>query len=375
MTYDSPDQDEARQVSRRPGDGTPTCSFTDLFARFEQGPRVPLSVQLELTTHCNSRCVHCYVVQSQGYAPEVLPTQLALDLLDAAVVEGTLCLTLTGGEPLLHQDFELIYRSAVHHGFLIKLLTNATLVDERAAKLLEELPPREVSVSVYGASQATYAAVTGNPLGFGAMSRGLALLAEAGVPLRLKFMALRENKDDLPAVLEMSRQLGAAFGLDGGVTPAADFGAAPLLHALSPRALAAAECAVPAAREELSATARSEMRAEGDRAYQCMAGVDRLFVSAGGMMSVCVEEPQCWPLDPQDVLGSFRRIFYDEFPRFLAEGALAPECRECDLWALCRRCPAWRHKITGDRGGKVPYFCELARHEALLCASGEDVAL
>ncbi len=342
--------------------------LTELQQHLEKQGRKLFYLHVELTSFCNNRCLHCYVLQSNHYKPQHLPLNFVMALWEAAAAEGVLFLALTGGEPLLHPDFPRLYEAAIRQGFLVTLLSNGTLIDEPMADFLAELMPYYISLSVYGVSADTYARVTGNPAGQAASFKAIELLRKRQVPLRVNFMLLRENYQEWPEFVRWAEQSGLPYSLDGGITPAQCGDLAPLEHALSAEELARIECSLPRGRRELAEQCARQEQSPSDLAFQCMAGLDRLFVNAWGRASVCVEEPQSWPLDPHDVHGSLRRLFYEEFPRFLAQEKLDAECQECSLWSLCRRCPAWRYKLTGRHGARVPYFCELARAEARMCA-------
>ena len=98
--------------------------------------RVPLSGSLDLTHHCNLRCLHCYIGDHSG---DMLVTEMdtgrILSLLDEMCDAGCLYLLLTGGEPLLREDFPEIHRYAKEKGFLITVFTNGTLISDKIVKL------------------------------------------------------------------------------------------------------------------------------------------------------------------------------------------------------------------------------------------------
>ena len=66
-------------------------------------------------------------------------------------------------------------------GLLVSVFTNATLVTAEHAALFKKYPPRDIEVTVYGASQETYERVTRRAGSFSAFQRGLDRLLEAGV--------------------------------------------------------------------------------------------------------------------------------------------------------------------------------------------------
>ena len=63
---------------------------------------VPLAVHFDLTYRCNERCVHCYLDHEDH--GEMTRGEV-MDVLDQLAAEGTLFLTLSGGELLLRRDF------------------------------------------------------------------------------------------------------------------------------------------------------------------------------------------------------------------------------------------------------------------------------
>ena len=70
---------------------------------------------------------------------------------------------LTGGEPLLRDDFAEIYLGLKRLGLLVSVFTNACLVTAEHVAAVPQYPPRDIEVSVYGATRETYEAVTRRP--------------------------------------------------------------------------------------------------------------------------------------------------------------------------------------------------------------------
>ena len=73
-------------------------------------------------------------------------------------------------------------------------------------ELFRRYPPRDIEVSVYGATRETYEAVTRRPGSFDAFVRGLDLLLGGGLKVRLKAMALRSNVRELEAISRFCRE-------------------------------------------------------------------------------------------------------------------------------------------------------------------------
>jgi MoaA/NifB/PqqE/SkfB family radical SAM enzyme len=79
------------------------------------------SLQLELTSRCNERCIHCYI--PQGSKTASLDTAFVCDILSQYRDMGGQNLTISGGEPMCHPDFFSIVDNASFYGFPIRILS------------------------------------------------------------------------------------------------------------------------------------------------------------------------------------------------------------------------------------------------------------
>ena len=72
---------------------------------------------------------------------------------------GAVMVTLTGGEPLLREDFGRIYRRARSGGLLVTVFTNATMVTPETVRLFRDLPSYDLlflqpqAIQLYPATQ------------------------------------------------------------------------------------------------------------------------------------------------------------------------------------------------------------------------------
>ncbi len=206
----------------------PVCpsnqEYLQRFSAAAREARVPLSGSLELTARCNLRCVHCYLggAERRRRASNELATARWLDILNQVAAAGCLDLLLTGGEPLLRRDFDLIYRHAKGLGMLVTVFTNGTRLSRRLVRLFRELPPRLVEVSLYGATAATTERITGSATAWARARRGVERLRAAGVQLALKTILMRENAAELGALEAYARELEVPFRLDSAINPRLD---------------------------------------------------------------------------------------------------------------------------------------------------------
>lgn len=345
--------------------------FGELLQAKVGGRRELLSATLGLTDRCNLRCVHCFVHEpdrDREIKDRELSTAQWMDILDQLAEMGCLSLLITGGEPLLRDDFVEIYSHAKRRGFLITLFTNGTLLTPELVELLASWYPRAIEVTLYGLTRETYGEVTGNPAAFERCMRGVEMLVEAGLPLRLKAMAMRPTVAEIPAMYEYAAGLGAPFRHDGMVwQPFFDKDVSELR--LSPEEIVDLDRLQPIAGPDFIRVYERHNRIvaamsaeERRRLYQCGGGHQSGYVDPYGMLGLCqMVRPGVYDLtngslrEGWGALGEFRATT-------LAPGD--PACRECPIAGLCPSCPARSQQEHGDPASPVKFACEVSRLRA-----------
>jgi MoaA/NifB/PqqE/SkfB family radical SAM enzyme len=84
-------------------------------------PRRPLLVQLVVTRRCNLACGYCHEYDNVSSPIDV---ELLERRIDHAAALGTLVITLTGGEPLLHPQLDRLIKRAGDGGMVCTLISN-----------------------------------------------------------------------------------------------------------------------------------------------------------------------------------------------------------------------------------------------------------
>src|SRR5438445_10098748 len=180
--------------------------------------RVPLEVSLEVTRRCPLECLHCYNNLPMGDLAarnRELSRDEHFKLLDELAELGCLWLLYTGGEIFARKDFLEIYTQAKRKGFLITLFTNGTLITEKTADYLREWPPFAIEITLYGRTKETYEALTAIPGSYDRCLRGIGLLKERGLPLKLKTVATSINKHEVMAMRRFAEEeMGVEFKMD-----------------------------------------------------------------------------------------------------------------------------------------------------------------
>lgn len=343
--------------------GLETLDHAEFAIRLTRERRL-LRGTIEVTHRCNNACSHCYL-DPAGVAPCAdPPLDFLLEILDALVAEETLWLTLTGGDPLLRDDFAELYMHAKRRGFLVSIYTNARLVTEELADLFALYPPRLLSVSLYGATADTYDALSRIPGSFDEAMAGIRRLHARGIPAHLKSMAMRSTVHDLPAMHALAQELGWAFLFDPCLFTTLNGDKHVLAERLSPEEVVALEQSMPErARAWQDICHRDPPGPLGDRLLSCMAGRHGVVIDPLGNVHLCASDQRTfWPLGRHNVRDSLHRIFYEEFPRELARRATRPyTCGECELSYMCNACAPLRAREAGDELEPCLHACQLAQ--------------
>lgn len=334
------------------------------------GRRIPFSGSLALTHRCNLGCVHCYAREgSPGAADGELDTLQWKKIIDEIKAAGCLYLLLTGGEPLLRDDFPEIYAYARKNGFLVTVFTNGTLAGERILDLFADMPPRLVEISLYGAHAKTHDHVTGVPGSFANAMRAVENLLTRGIKVSLKSVLLSLNADEIPAIEELARRHALQFRLDPAVFPALGGDRSPLNLRVSPEKAVDLEMAAPGRikewREFLEAF-RGMPGGEG--LYNCGSGMNTFHVDPEGWLYPCLMVRSVrYPL----ARGNFQEGWGRALVGFRnhAPNAASP-CRGCEQKLLCGYCPGFFALENADQCVPSAYLCAIGKLRFARITSG-----
>ncbi|MDD5657118.1 MAG: radical SAM protein [Elusimicrobia bacterium] len=135
------------------------------------------SVTLAVTNRCSYRCWHCYNAgRNQQDVPLARLRELARELGEL----GAVCVTLTGGEPLLRSDLEAIV-SAFDDRFYLSLGTTGAGLTAARARGLKRRGLFAVGVSLDSADEAEHDRGRGRPGSFRTALSALRMCREAGL--------------------------------------------------------------------------------------------------------------------------------------------------------------------------------------------------
>ncbi len=209
-------------------------TYSDLLTRM-LNENFLFSALFELTYRCNLNCYLCYNDRKRTGMPLSLEEYVTIfhDLRDL----GTFELTFSGGEPLLYPGFFELGRVARQLGFALRVKTNGIALEEAvAARLLNEVDPFIVEISLHGARAATYERQTRVSGSFGRLMANLQSLRKLGVRVQLNAPLTAWNEAELEAMIDLAEALGMGIQIDPNLTPRDDGSLEPLCLSPSPQA-------------------------------------------------------------------------------------------------------------------------------------------
>jgi radical SAM protein with 4Fe4S-binding SPASM domain len=313
--------------------------------------KIPFTVHWELTNKCNLKCVHCYIV------PEPKKKELNFkkmkSILDQLSRQGCLYLVFSGGEIFTRQDFFDIAGYARKKGFALRLLTNGTLINVKAANQIKKISPLSVEMSLYGTSPGIHEAITQTKGSFAQTIQAFKLLKERGIKTVVKSSLMRENLGEFAGLQKLAQKLGANFVYDPTIVARNDRSKDVLRYKLQEGDLKD----FFSAQVKLSKREPVEMP---DNSRICNAGLNILSISAYGQAYPCVAiRKECGDLSRESfavvwrsaALSKIRAIRFSDLWK----------CKGCGLLSYCDRCPGLADLEDDDILGPSTAACQLAK--------------
>ena len=332
----------------------------------------PANGSIELLPLCNMNCDMCYVRLSREEMKRQGRLRTADEWLEIGrqmKEAGVLFLLLTGGEPFLYPDFRRLYLELRKMGMIITINTNGTLIDEELAVFFGKYKPRRVNITLYGTDEETYASLCHYPGGYEKTLRGIRLLREHGVDVKVGGSLTRANRADLDKLLDVEKELGIPVRVDTYMMPATRERSLPynMQSRLDPEE--AARARIHALKREMGPelfpqyVRQSVYRADHPESVEsvpghmsCMAGQCSFTINWQGEMRPCVilSEPAVSVFDV-DFEAAWKYIV-EETHKIL----LNAKCTSCHMRHLCRTCAASALLETGSYSGVPDYMCRYA---------------
>lgn len=317
-----------------------------LFKIFAKKPHL-FNLQIETTSKCNERCIHCYIPMPLRKTPAV--EDLSLDeiksILSQAKNIGTLSVTFSGGELLLRQDLFEILQYARECDMIISLFSNVTLLTKQMVEKLKDLNIASVQVSLYSMDSEIHDSITGLKGSCEKTKHGIDLLTEAGIRVVINCPVIKTNKDSVFDVQAFAKERNIKFGSDYLLIAQSDFDSSNLDQRLNLEEIGYIMTKMMKDNESyrnntLSKYANYDMKERiVEDKLACGVGLDTLSITANGDIIPC-------PGWNNYVLGNIRTDKIDDVWRnsnrinYLRGIKMSefPKCVSCENRKFCSMC-------------------------------------
>ncbi|MCK8824024.1 radical SAM/SPASM domain-containing protein [Fuchsiella alkaliacetigena] len=339
-----------------------------------------LSIQWHLTTNCNNKCKHCYMFDEDTYDEErnkELSTVEIIDIIDdiesfedkwGANINSFF---MTGGDPLLRKDWELIFEELKKKGKNIYVMGNPESLTEDNLKKLSDLEVKSFQMSLDGLEEThDYYRNNGS---FKRTVRAIDKLREHDIKPSIMFTLTPENKNELIPLMNFvakeTNVLGFAFDILSSVGNAQ--GIEKQFNALELKEIFTSyleeKRRLHKEGYKLFFGEKSNffklIRFEEDNYYPyapeeltavsgCYIGLTCFTIISDGSVLACRRFPEKVGQMPKE---SFEDILLgSETLRKFRRPDFYEECGACDFFKVCRGCPAVTYGLTGDAFSKNP---------------------
>lgn len=316
-------------------------------------------LEIELKSVCNERCGYFYVPHEEK--KYMLSSEKAFKAIDELEEMGALSIILGGGEPLMHPDFEKIFRYAAEKDFRIILLSNLTLLNNRHIELFKECGLGYVQTSLYSMDTETHDKITNLPGSNLLTIEAAKKLYENDIKIKVSCPILDINAGNFIDVLHWAKKMNIIENAYYNIFAESNLCTENLKHRLP---ISEAERIL-----EQIISFEKEKNLENDKIpgkrYSndpvCGVGTFALCLSAKGDYYPCSgwqgyvvgninqKLREIWENSP--ALKKVRSIKWSSFPR----------CMECEAQKYCLMCLVKNYNENGgDMHSQCEYFCEEA---------------
>ena len=353
---------DRKTAPRTESDTSPASEgTTDILTQYFRDKPHIFSFQFELTSRCNERCRHCYLPGTRNFHD--LETDLVIDILNQLKEMGTLKVTFSGGECLLHKDFIHILRHARENDFSISVLSNLTLLNDEIISALKDSNVDLVQTSVYSMNPKEHDYITQVEGSHEKTVASLERLIAADVPVQISCPTMRSTYKSYRDVLNWAYSHGIKGYTDYIMMARTDKSTDNLVNRLTLNET-----------EELLKDiinydieyrtildTNTDPQALDPDEHVCGAGVDSMCVAANGEFYPC-SGFQGYPLgnahehsvydvwNNSEALKKLRAVKWSDFP----------ECMKCEAKPYCSMCMVRNLNETGSIFTVSRHFCDAA---------------
>lgn len=338
---------------------------------------------INLTRRCNLRCAHCYLDAAtlEHGSDDELGTEEVYRLLDDVAERSTATMVvLTGGEPLLRRDLEMLLEHGSKLGLFMVVGSNGVLLTDKRVKSLKAAGAMGIGISLDSLDPEQHNQFRGSPKAWQKTLAGMEACRQHGLAFQIHFSVTETNAHEISAMIDFARASGAwvlnffflvCTGRGETMTDISPTRYEQVLNQIlqeqeqSEDLIIRARCAPHFQRVAHQRNPDSLLtRAEGYDGSSCIAGTHYCRITPEGGITAC-------PYIEDEVDNIRNNSFFEIWQnntvfQQLRLPQLQGKCGQCEYQALCGGCRARAMAIEGDLMSADPWCSYLPEGGAVI---------
>ena len=341
-----------------------------LDAYYKEHPSL-FGIQIEITSACTERCIHCYC---EDYKSVFMPLEMFEKVIKEFRAQGGIQVGITGGECMLHPEFERFVRCVRENDLIVAVLSNLTLCNDKKIQVLKEVEAT-VQVSLYSMNPETHDAITRRKGSYTETRRAIERCRAEHIPCLISCPTMKLNYADYLEVLSFARSLKMDAQTDFIIMGKRDCDLSNtscrldldqtrhIIEDIVYRSL-------PVDSEQFSVAKKSMMPSAEKWADDaiCGAGINTVSLDVHGdyhpcpglggiVLGNCREHDMTWLLNESPMMKKLRAIRGRDFKK----------CVSCEDRNYCAVCMCRNYNESGDLFTPAKHFCDVAKinHEVV----------
>lgn len=175
----------------------------------EADQRKPLlkSIQFELTSRCNERCIHCYIPNPKKDSGHDMSFEQFCAVIDQFADMGGLHVTLSGGEVFLHKDIIRILQYCREKDMEICILSNLIALKDVQIPFMKSVNVSYIQASLYSMDPDVHDTITAIKGSQVKTREAIEKLVSADIPVQISCPIMKANKDSYVEVRKFAQSL------------------------------------------------------------------------------------------------------------------------------------------------------------------------
>lgn len=176
----------------------------------------PIGAQLELTSRCNQRCIHCY---NQSGSVQCSESELSVDewknIARDLGKKGIFQCVISGGEPTVLGDSLFEIMDVLHdYGITFVFISNGMLINKDNLHKFKKYRYNWFQISIDGSRPEIHNYIRGADA-FEKAIKAVDCIKQAGIPLVIAHCVMKHNLDFIEEMVDIAYLMGAARILVG----------------------------------------------------------------------------------------------------------------------------------------------------------------